>query len=285
VAVGTRELAAAVAIPIVLAALFLAPALVFNALVAFVALGALWEFYRIAEKGGQPVAKALGVLYGGLVLGAAAILWGPLRFVTRGGDVVEIAQRVRPGLWFALSILGVSLAAVAPLISRVPPALALSGASATAFGVLSVALPATSLCYLRSHSPNAVLYLFLIVWTCDSAAYYFGRRYGAHRLAPVVSPKKTWEGSIAGLVAAAIFGGLAGRWGLLPELGFVRGVLAGAFASTAGQLGDLVESLWKRGAGVKDSGVFLPGHGGFFDRIDSLLFAGPVVAAFLAFWS
>jgi len=282
VAVGTRELAAAVAIPIVLAALFLTPPLVFNTLVCFVALGALWEFYRIAEKGGHPVAKTLGVVYGGLVLGAAAILWGPLRFVTRTGDIVEIAQGARPGLWFGLAILGVSLASAAPLFSRVPPALALSGASATAFGVLAVALPATSLCYLRGRSPSAVLSLFLIVWTCDSAAYYFGRRYGAHRLAPVVSPKKTWEGSIAGLVAAATFGGLAGRWGLLPELGFVRGVLAGALASTAGQIGDLVESLWKRGAGVKDSGVFLPGHGGFYDRIDSLLFAGPVLAAVLA---
>ena len=124
--------------------------------------------------------------------------------------------------------------------------------------------------------------LLLLVWACDSFAYYFGRRFGRHALAPVVSPKKTWEGSIAGLAGATIFGAVAGTWWFLPELGPVTGAAAGALASTAGQIGDLVESLWKRGAGVKDSGTFLPGHGGFYDRIDSLLFAAPVLAAFVA---
>ncbi len=281
-ALGTRELAAAVAIPIVLAALFLAPALVFNALVAVVALGALWEFYRMAEKAGHPVARTLGIVYGGLVLGAAAILWGPLRFLTLSGAVVEVVEHQRPGGWYGLALLGIGLAAAAPLLARVPPALALSGAASTVFGVVSIALPATSLCYLRSQSPRAVLFLLLLVWVCDSAAYYCGRRFGTHPLAPVVSPKKTWEGSIAGLAAATVFGAAAGTWWFVPDLGPWHGALAGALASSAGQIGDLVESLWKRGAGVKDSGVFLPGHGGFFDRVDSLLFAGPVVAAFLA---
>jgi phosphatidate cytidylyltransferase len=281
-AVGTRELAAAVAIPLVLAALFVAPPIVFNALVAVVALGALWEFYRIAEKAGHPVAKKLGIVYGGLVLGDAAVLWGAFRFVTPAGWIVEVAAKERPGGWFALALIGLGLAAAAPLLSSVPPAAALAGASTTAFGVLSIALPATTLCYLRSQSPRSVLFLFLVVWACDSGAYYFGRRFGRHPLAPVVSPKKTWEGSAAGLVTATVFGAVAGTWWFVPELGPLRGALVGALASTAGQIGDLVESLWKRGAGVKDSGVFLPGHGGFFDRIDSLLFAGPVVAAFLA---
>jgi phosphatidate cytidylyltransferase len=281
-AVGTRELAAAVAIPLVVAALFLAPPIVFNVLVAVVALGALWEFYRMAEKTGHPVAKTLGIVYGGLVLGGAAVLWGPIHFETASGFVVDVIAKQRTGGWVALALLGVGLAALAPLLSRVRPAAALSGAGSTAFGVLSIALPATSLCFLRAHSPWSVLFLLLLVWACDSAAYYFGRRFGAHRLAPVVSPKKTWEGTIAGFVAATVFGAVAGGWWLVPELGPVRGALAGALGSTAGQLGDLVESLWKRGAGVKDSGAFLPGHGGFFDRIDSLLFAGPVVAAFFA---
>lgn len=282
--IGTRELAAAVAIPLVLAALFLAPPIAFNLLAAAVALGALWEFYRMAEKAAHPVAKTLGIVFGGLVLGDAAILWSPIRFLTPAGWVVDIAAKERPGGWFGLALLGIGLLAVAPLLGRVPPPRALAGAGTTAWGVLSIALPATTLCYLRAQSPRSVLFLFLIVWACDSGAYYFGRRFGRHRLAPVVSPKKTWEGSLAGLVGATVVGAAAGVWWLVPELGPWRGALAGALGSTAGQLGDLVESLWKRGAGVKDSGVFLPGHGGFYDRIDSLLFAGPVVAAFLA-WS
>ena len=111
-----------------------------------------------------------------------------------------------------------------------------------------------------------------------TSAAAFGRR----KLAPTVSPNKTVEGALGGLVGSTLIGGAAGAWLILPELGLARGALAGALASTAGQIGDLIESLWKRGAGVKDSGVFLPGHGGFYDRIDSLLFAGPVLAAFVA---
>jgi len=277
-----RELAAAIAIPVVLAILFFAPPILFNLLVAMVALGALWEFYRLAEKTGHPVAKSLGILLGGIVLGTACIFWGPVRFETRSGALVEIVGRVSPGRALAVGLAAVFLSSLAPLVSRIPPALALSTAGSTLFGVLSVALPATSLCYLRSVSPRAVLALLLLVWICDSCAYYFGSRFGRHKLAPVVSPRKTWEGSVAGLIGATAFGAVAGIWWFLPSLGPVRGALAGALASTAGQLGDLVESLWKRGAGVKDSGVFLPGHGGFYDRIDSLLFAGPVLAAFVA---
>lgn len=277
-----RELAAAVAIPLVLAALFLAPPIVFDALVAALTLGAVWEFYKLAERTGHPVAKAVGMAASALLLGGAALLWGPMRFETRSGEIVEIAVRTGPAFWFGAAIAAVLLAAVAPLFSGIAPPAALAGAASTVFGVFSIALPAASICYLRSVSPRAVLTLLLIVWVCDSCAYYFGRRFGRHRLAPLVSPKKTWEGTIAGLVGSALFGAAAGAWVLLPELGPLRGLAAGAFVSTAGQIGDLVESLWKRGAGVKDSGTFLPGHGGFYDRLDSLIFAGPVMALFLA---
>jgi phosphatidate cytidylyltransferase len=275
-----RELAAAVAIPAVLAILFLGPPLLFNVLVAVVALGALWEFYRLAEKTGHPVAKTIGLASASLVLGAAALRFAPVHFETAEGTV-EVVGRSSPVWWYGVSLATVLAASVAPMLARVAPAVALSAASSTVFGVLAIALPATAMCYLRGSSPRAVLLLLLLVWTCDSCAYYFGSRYGRHRLAPVVSPKKSWEGTIAGLIGATLFGAAAGTWWFLPQLGPARGALAGALASAAGQVGDLVESLWKRGAGVKDSGSFLPGHGGFYDRIDSLLFAGPVMAAFV----
>ena len=276
-----RELAGAVAIPIVLVILFKGPAILFNALVAVIALGAVWEFYRIAEKTGHPVAKTIGLAGSALLLGGAALLWGPFRFETPAGDLVRVAVRTRPSFWFVAALTIVFLAAIAPMASRVPPASALAGAASTIFGIVSIALPATAMCLLRARSPRVVLMLLLIVWVCDSSAYYFGRTFGRRPLAPMVSPKKTWEGSIGGLVGATLFGAAAGTWWFLPELGPVRGALAGALVSTAGQIGDLVESLWKRGAGVKDSGTFLPGHGGFYDRIDSLLFAAPVLAAFV----
>ena len=276
-----RELAGAVAIPIVLVILFKGPAILFNALVAVIALGAVWEFYRIAEKTGHPVAKTVGLAGSALLLGGAALLWGPFRFETPAGDLVRVAVRTRPSFWLVAALVIVFLAAIAPMASRVPPASALAGAASTIFGIVSIALPATAMCLLRGRSPRVVLMLLLIVWVCDSSAYYFGRMFGRRPLAPMVSPKKTWEGSIGGLMGATLFGAAAGTWWFLPELGPVRGALAGALVSTAGQIGDLVESLWKRGAGVKDSGTFLPGHGGFYDRIDSLLFAAPVLAAFV----
>ena len=231
-------------------------------------LAALWEFYRLAEKTGHPVAKTVG-LGGGLLLFLAA---------------PGIFPFVPPREFHLVLVVGLValLSAFAELASSVEAASALAGAGSTVLGLLLISLPALAICALREVSPRAVLYLFLIVWGCDSFAYYVGKNLGRRKLAPAVSPKKTWEGTIGGFLGATLIGAAAGSWGVMPEFGPVRGAFAGALVSSAGQIGDLVESLWKRGAGVKDSGVFLPGHGGFYDRIDSLLFAGPVLAAFVA---
>jgi phosphatidate cytidylyltransferase len=281
-----RELAAAVAIPVVLAILFFTPPIFFHFLVAAVGLAALWEFYRLAEKTGHPVAKTVGMAAGALILLASAVTFAGEGTVRTSSSFILLSSRPLTG-WVGVGCVGLLLllvlaAVLAPLVGGVSPSLALSGAGSTLVGVLSIALPASTLCYLRSFSPRAVLFLLGLVWVCDSAAYYGGSRWGKHKLAPVISPKKTWEGSVFGFAGATLFGAAAGTWWLLPELGPVRAAITAAVASTAGQWGDLVESMWKRGARVKDSGVFLPGHGGFYDRIDSLLFAGPAVAAFLA---
>ncbi|MGC8873918.1 MAG: phosphatidate cytidylyltransferase [Chloroflexia bacterium] len=125
-----------------------------------------------------------------------------------------------------------------------------------------------------------ILYTLVLVWMCDTAAYFVGIRWGRHRMSPYVSPKKSWEGAAAGLLTS-----IALAVGLVPVLGlplpYGLAALLGALVGTVGQVGDLAESLLKRQAGVKDSGRLIPGHGGMLDRVDSLLFVAPAVYYFL----
>lgn len=121
-----------------------------------------------------------------------------------------------------------------------------------------------------------LLYALVLNWIGDIGAYYVGRTLGRHKLAPVVSPGKSWEGSAASLAASLIFGFFFLRWAI-PAVPPMAALVLTAVANVAGQFGDLCESALKRGAGVKDSGTLLPGHGGWLDRVDSTLFTLPVV--------
>lgn len=127
---------------------------------------------------------------------------------------------------------------------------------------------------LRRLSVHLLFFALSLNWAGDSLAYYVGRTLGKHRLAPVVSPKKSWEGAIAS-VAGSILLGLVYLGYFLPSMAAWKIVVIGAVSNIAGQFGDLAESSIKRGAGVKDSGSLLPGHGGMLDRVDSSLFALP----------
>lgn len=129
---------------------------------------------------------------------------------------------------------------------------------------------------LRSLSVHLLFFALALNWAGDSVAYYTGRRFGRHRLAPVVSPKKSWEGAVASALGSVLFGVLyIGHF--MPALSPWKVALIAVMANVAGQFGDLAESAMKRGAGVKDSGHLLPGHGGILDRVDSSLFALPLV--------
>ncbi len=125
-----------------------------------------------------------------------------------------------------------------------------------------------------------LLYALVLNWVGDIGAYYVGRAWGRHKLAPMVSPGKSWEGSAASLAASLIFGFFFLHWAIPAVLAWTALSLTAA-ANVAGQLGDLCESALKRGAGVKDSSNLLPGHGGWLDRVDSTLFTLPVVYAYL----
>ncbi len=121
---------------------------------------------------------------------------------------------------------------------------------------------------------NYVLFIFFVIWVNDSLAYFTGRAFGKHKLCPSISPKKTIEGSVGGIIGGTLMAVILSYYWQKPLLPMF---FLGLLVSVAGQFGDLVESIIKRNAAVKDSGFFLPGHGGVLDRFDSLLFAAPVV--------
>lgn len=148
------------------------------------------------------------------------------------------------------------------------------------FAVLGRLHPRAEVAGPAGPGEHALLLLLLIVWVGDAGAYFVGRAWGRRHLVPHVSPKKTVEGFVAGLVLPVL---LLLVWPFPPaETSPVRRIVLGLVVALAGILGDLLESLWKRGAGVKDSSGLLPGHGGVLDRIDSLLLAAPV---YYAIWS
>ena len=130
---------------------------------------------------------------------------------------------------------------------------------------IGLTLATVPLLWIQPDGPSLLIFLFCIVWTGDIAALYVGRNFGRHKLAPHISPNKTWEGSAASMTTLHFAGPLLLWLGLA--------VVLNLFA----QVGDLVESAIKRGAGVKDSGAMLPGHGGILDRIDALLLAAPAL--------
>jgi phosphatidate cytidylyltransferase len=180
----------------------------------------------------------------------------------------------RPEEAFLLFVLGL---AVITMFSKRPLVETLPAAGISASGLLLVAFPLTYAVRLHGwgeYGPWLLLFALVITWAGDTGAYFAGRAFGRHALAPHLSPKKTWEGSLAGLVASVLVGVIFRRW-LHAPVGFLIGMAVAG--NIAGQVGDLLESAYKRSAGVKDSGALLPGHGGVLDRIDALILAFPVV--------
>jgi phosphatidate cytidylyltransferase len=145
-----------------------------------------------------------------------------------------------------------------------------------------IALPFALMNGVLMHNKFLLLALFILLWVNDSGAYIVGslmakRKQGNHKMFPRVSPAKSWEGLIGGLVFDLIAGYVFFRVGWTADMGLINSLLFALFGGVFGTLGDLMESLMKRTIGVKDSGKFMPGHGGVLDRFDSLLLATPIV--------
>ncbi len=206
---------------------------------------------------------------------------GGSRSVLVAGLAAGLTLLLLPGAQFALVTLGALLAITVAMRSDDLSA-ALPQAATFVFGIVYVFGAWQFAVPLRAASPHWLLFALGLNWAGDAAAYYVGRAIGLHKLAPRVSPKKSWEGSIAS-VAASVLVAILYFPRFLPHVPLWQAALLAVAANAAGQLGDLSESAIKRGAGVKDSGTLLPGHGGLLDRVDSSLFSIPVVYLFVRF--
>ncbi len=285
-----RIATAAVLIPIVMLLVLRAPVTVVAVVAAVVALITVQEFLKLVEfYGVQPLRLPTYLFSGLLFLLLALSATGETPQLTALKFILgaAFASALAPFLFLSIGMRRSQLAGAYP------------AAAASAFAFVYIALPMAMLVQLRQQVAGAfwLLYLLLVVWVGDIFAYFVGRSLGRHLMAPRVSPKKTWEGAAASLAASLLVGNLLfshalqissfllrvglierrdGLFGLeKPEL--LPIILLTIALNIAAQLGDLVESLIKRGAGVKDSGGILPGHGGMLDRIDALLFAAPVL--------
>lgn len=263
-----RLLTAAVLVPIALAAVFGLPGWAFLLVAALPITGGAVEFARLARSTAPKAPWALLPIL--VPPAAAALAWS-----------ITPDVRIDP---YAALLLGALLAialSVVVLLSGTPAAEALAAAGGFTFAVPYFAVPIAALYGIQRHDPWLVFLLLAIVWLGDSAAYYVGSTIGRHKLAPAVSPNKSWEGAIAGFLTSVAATAI---WSQL-RLGTIDLPLVaiGGATAIASQLGDLVESLLKRGFGVKDSGALLPGHGGFWDRMDAMLFAAPTLLLLLRF--
>ncbi|HKC00539.1 MAG TPA: phosphatidate cytidylyltransferase [Terriglobales bacterium] len=290
-----RVATAVVLIPLVLLLVLKAPLYVLALVVGAVAVLAIAEFLKLVTH------------YGVQPLGAATHAFVALFFV-----FVIVASTNRTPLVETTAILyGIAVAAALAPFIFLTVAMKMKGANlsggypaaaAAVFAFGYIALPMALLVEIRQQPAGAIwtIYTLLAVWAGDIFAYFVGKSLGRHHMSPHISPKKTWEGAVASIVASVIIGtlwiqhapGISSallRMGLIdlrdgmfgleqPQLRPI--ILLSAVVNIAAQLGDLVESLIKRGALVKDSGTILPGHGGMLDRIDAMLFAVPVVWAY-----
>jgi phosphatidate cytidylyltransferase len=290
-----RIATAIVLIPIVLLLVLRAPMPVVAVVAGAVALVTVQEFLKLTESYDVHPLRLPTYLFVGLfflLLAASTTGEAPqlsaLKFVLATGFACAIA----PFIFLTITM------------RRSPMRSAYPAAAASTFAFAYIALPMGMLVQLRQQWAGAfwLLYLLLVVWAGDILAYFVGRSLGRHLMALRISPKKTWEGAAASLAASLMVGVLLfnnalqissfflrigliqrrdGLFGLeKPELWPI--ILLTIALNVAAQLGDLVESLIKRGAGVKDSGTILPGHGGMLDRIDALLFAAPVLWIYAA---
>jgi phosphatidate cytidylyltransferase len=276
-----RVLTAGVLIPVVVSFVLWCSTAVIALGLGLVVLLALFEYFALGAAIGHRAYRYWTASCALLLLFAQLLAAKSTSVPLAGGETLRrswhrFAQPIPSsfeGVFF-LFALGVILLTV---FARRPLAEALPAAGVSASGLLLIALPLSFAIRLHAivpFGPRLLLFALVIIWAGDTAAYFVGRSIGRLKLAPNLSPNKTWEGTAASLAASLAVGYVSRYWIPLSVLDLLG---MAALGNIAGQIGDLAESGYKRSAGVKDSGTLLPGHGGVLDRIDALILAIPVV--------
>jgi len=255
-----RELTAAVLSPIVIYVIGWSHPYVYDATIALVASLALYEFLVLGRRKGYAVPMVLCIL---------VMLFIVLAFVLE-------PISVEMGVFLTLLVIPAWY-----VFRRGTLDDALQSSAIAIMATLYVGMLGGSLIRLRNDfpsdiGPKLVFFLLLVVWLGDAGAYYVGKQFGRHKLSPRISPKKTIEGGIGGIIVAIITAVVI-HFTFFPQFPLVHAIIAGAVLSIAGVIGDLAESMWKRSAAVKDSGTLIPGHGGFLDRFDSIFYTAPIL--------
>jgi phosphatidate cytidylyltransferase len=277
-----RVATAVVLIPAVVGLVLAAPTSWVAVAMSGVMLLGLFEFFALGEAIGHRAYRVWTALCSVLLMYAQYL--GAMEYAHGVGEGPSLHRVVGsfaiPGpkvadvlFIFLIGIAILTLATRRPLVEALPAA----GISSSA--LLLVALPLTY--SIRLHGVSLagkwlLLFALVITWIGDTAAYFVGRAMGRHPFAPHLSPKKTWEGAVAGFLGSLLAAWAMARWGRV-NIAIVYVLGMAAAGNVAGQMGDLLESAYKRSAGVKDSGSLLPGHGGILDRIDALILTFPVV--------
>jgi phosphatidate cytidylyltransferase len=272
-ATRTRLLTAAILIPLVVLAIWYGPNWLIALLCGIVSIAAVLEFFSVAARQGVEAYRPWSCL---AAAGIVALQWYEARMasVIRLSELLDRSPKVTLEIILFGFALGVAIIALGSSrnLAEVLPSISVSAA-----GIIYIVLPFSAV--IRLHGvdilgPQLLLFTVAMVWVGDTAAYFVGKSIGRWKLAPEISPNKTWEGAIANFLGALI---VAAVFGYFMKLQPAHTLAMAVVGSVAGQIGDLFESAWKRSAGVKDSGTILPGHGGMLDRIDALILAAPAV--------
>ncbi len=248
----------------------------FGVLLLLLLVGGMHEFYALAEARGDRPQRLIGMVTGAVLFAVN------FAFLSGGaGAAGGLRPLLAAGMAFLLLLLPLML--ICELYRRGENPAANVGV--TLLGICYVALPLTLMAYIPfvgryAWNPWTMLFFVFIIWANDVFAYLVGMAFGRHRLFERLSPKKSWEGFFGGVAGALVMGYVASR--CMGEAWWVWIGLA-LVAAVTGVLGDLVESMFKRAAGVKDSGTIIPGHGGILDRFDAMLLAAPFVVVYLWF--